>query len=127
MVKDKKIGDIVYVNGTWNTAEKCKITGFFKSCYKVHSEDNFGTFFCNPEDIYETKEEALDAYKQQSEQIKNSYKNNIKNMDELVSFCLDRMSSAGEYTDYEAMDAVRERYNELKDEMSLDYFDEYFK
>ena len=45
MVNGKENGSIVYANTTWNTAEKCEITGIFKNSYKLHSLDNSGTFF----------------------------------------------------------------------------------
>lgn len=127
MVNGKENGSIVYANTTWNTAEKCEIVGIFENSYKLHSLENCGTFFCNPQDVYETKEEAVHAYSKQLEQIKNDYKKEIGSMDSLVDFCLKKMSSAGEYTDYEAIDAVKERYAELREELDTDYFYEYCK
>ena len=127
MVKNKENGSIVYANTAWNTAEKCEIAGIFENSYKLHSLDNSGTFFCSPHDVYETVEEAVHARNKQSEQAKNNYKKEIGSMDSLVDFCLERMASAGEYTNYEAIDAVKERYAELREELDTDYFDEYCK
>ena len=58
-----KNGTIVFVNGSWNTAEKCIVASFVENessthqnVYLVNSIDNGGTFGATEDCIFDTKE-----------------------------------------------------------------------
>lgn len=111
-----KIGDIVYVNSTYITAEECEITDIIKDpvdAIQVHSMSNYGTFYARIENIFNTKEEALEAAKSKSEKLVRKYMNEIKTLKDLLQFPLDHCFNGDEYTDYEAMEAYKRRATEL--------------
>lgn len=112
-----QIGAIVYVNSTYNTAEKCKVTGYGeengKEYYKIHSIDNCGDFGALPENIYLTRDAALRGAKKASEELVCKYKSEIKNLQDLLQFPLNHCFCGDEYTDWEAIEAYKIRVKEL--------------
>jgi len=123
MSNNRKFADneIVYVNSTYNIAEKCKITKFVqkessvnKSVYALKSLDNLGSFAAIEECIFKTKEDALKAYKESSNKLIEKYKNEIKTLEDLIKFPLSHcIACAEEYTEEEAREAYEIRAKEL--------------
>jgi hypothetical protein len=82
--------------------------------YKVHSLDNGGTFAVTEECVFATKQEAHKSYLEESAKLVDKYKEEIKNLNDLLKFPLEYCISCGEeYTDYEAQKAYKIRANEL--------------
>lgn len=110
-----KIGDIVYVNGIWNVAEKCEITSERDSngVYSVHSLDSGGSFGALTDNVFPTKEDAIAAHKRKSEENIVRYKEEIKNLNDLLEFPLNNCFCGEEYTDYDAREAYKIRVKEL--------------
>ncbi len=123
MRDNRKFADneIVYVNSTYNIAEKCKITKFVqkesrvnKPVYALHSLDNLGSFAATEECIFKTKEDALKAYKESSNKLIEKYKNEIKTLEDLIKFPLSHCIACGEeYTEEEAREAYKIRAKEI--------------
>ena len=119
MNNNYKIGDIVYVNGPWNVAEKCEITseqGSRKNgdgFYSVHSLDLGGSFGAFTDNIFSTKEDAIAAHKRKSDENIAKYKEEIKNLNDLLKFPLDHCFCGEEYTDYDAIQAYKTKAFEL--------------
>lgn len=114
-----KNGDVVFVNGTWNTAEKCKITGFVekesstgKPVYTLHSLDNYGTFGATEDCIFDTKENAISAHKTAFKIKVKSYCEQIRTLSDLVRFPIDNCL-CGEDTDYAAFEAYTIKAKEI--------------
>lgn len=112
--------DVVFVNGTWNTAEKCEITGFVekesstgKPVYIVYSLDNYGTFGATEDCIFDTKENAISAYKTAFKTKVKSYCKQIKTLEDLVKFPVSHCLDGAEYTDYPALEAYEIRAKEI--------------
>lgn len=111
----------VYVNSTYNTAEKCEVVGYVEyesstgqSVYKLHSADNHGTFCATEDCIFATKEDACKAYEEASAELVERYKSEIRTLRDLLEFPLSHCLACGEeYTEYEAQKAYRIRANEL--------------
>lgn len=118
MYKFKK-DDIVFVNGAYSIAEKCKITDYIEnepeikqSAYMVHSLEIGGTFGVLEDSIFATKEEAVQDAVLKSKEQTEKYCKEIKNMDDLLKFPLDHCL-CGDYTDYEAKQAYKIRVKEI--------------
>jgi len=114
-----KIGDIVYVNTTYNIAEKCEIIDIFNDKehhyegYSVHSLKRYGTFGVRKTDAFATKKEAIDAYTTQWLERKEAFKAQMLNMKDVVNFALSQISD--EYASDGAISAIKERASELLD------------
>lgn len=112
---------IVYVNSTYNIAEKCEVIDYVeyesstgKSIYKVHSIVHKGTFGATEDCIFTTEEKARKAYEKSFEDLVKQYKDKIKTLKDLLEFPLSHCLSCGEeYIEYEAQKAYRIRANEL--------------
>lgn len=63
--------------------------------------------------LFATKEEAIAAAKQESQDWVDDYKKEITDIASLVAFPLSHTFYAEEYTDYEAIRAYKERAKEL--------------
>lgn len=123
MRDNRKFADneIVYVNSTYNIAEKCNITKLLqkeskinKAVYALHSLDNLGSFAATEECIFKTKEDALKAYKESSNKLIEKYKNEIKTLEDLIKFPLSHCIACGEeYTEEEAREAYEIRAKEI--------------
>ncbi len=122
MCDNRKFADneIVYVNSTYNIAEKCKITKFLqkdsrtnKSVYALHSLDNLGSFASVEECIFKTKEDALKAYEESFNKLVEKYKNEIRTLEDLIEFPLSHCFCGEEYTEEEAMEAYKIRAKEI--------------
>lgn len=115
-----KNGDIVFVNSTWNTAEKCEITGFVEKesstgrpVYTLHSLDNYGEFGATEDCIFDTKKDAISAYKIAFETEVKSYCEQIRTLADLVRFPIDNCLCGEEYTDYPALEAYKIKAKEI--------------
>ena len=115
-----KNGDIVFVNDAWNTAEKCEITGFVekessagKPVYIVHSLDTYGTFGVTEDCIFNTKENAISAYKTAFKIKVKSYCEQIRTIADFVRFPIDNCLCGEEYTDYAALEAYKIKAKEI--------------
>ena len=113
-------GTIVFVNGSWNTAEKCIVTNFVENessthqnVYLVNSIDTGGTFGAAEDCIFDTKEAALDADSKRRQSKIDSYKSEIKTLEDLLRFPMNHCFNGDEYTDWEAMTAYQIRAKEL--------------
>ncbi len=119
MNNNYKIGDVVYVNGPWNVAEKCKITSEWNSkkngdgAYSVRSLDLGSSFGASINNIFSTKEDAIAAYKRKSKENIAKYKAEIKNLNDLLEFPLNHCFCGEEYTDYDAIRAYKTKAFEL--------------
>ena len=119
MNNNYKIGDVVYVNGPWNVAEKCEITSERESkknggkAYSVHSLEIGGSFGVSADNIFSTEEDAITAYKRKSEENIAEYKEEIKNLNDLLKFPLNHCFCGEEYTDYDAIQAYKTKTFEL--------------
>lgn len=113
-------GSIVYVNDTYNVAEKCIIEGFYndeisisEDVYKVRSLDNGGTFGCLKSKIFYTKEEAIEAYRKEFKEEVDKYMSEINSLKDLLQFPLDHCINGEEYTDYAAKAAYCSKIKEF--------------
>lgn len=118
MLTKHKIGDIVYVNGQWNVAEKCQITEICsdsdeKEFYRVQSIDDVGTFGARDDNTFDSKEDAIAAFKNESMRHIAKYKTEIKDLKDLLEFPLNHCFNGEEYADYDAMEAYKIRAKEL--------------
>lgn len=85
-----------------------------KSQRKIILEDSFiGITHQSPDNLFATKEEAIAAAKQESQDWVDDYKKEITDIASLVAFPLSHTFYAEEYTDYEAIRAYKERAKEL--------------
>ncbi len=114
--------DIVFVNSTWNTAEKCEVTGFVKKesstgkpMYTLHSLDNQGTFAATEDCIFDTRENAISAHEAAFKIKVESYCKQIKTLEDLVRFPVHNCINGDEYTDYSALEAYKIRAKEIAD------------
>jgi len=116
-----KDNEIVYVNSTYNIAEKCKITKFVqkeskvnKPVYALHSLDNYGSFAATEECIFKTKEDAIKSYETSANKLVEKYKDEIKTLADLIKFPLSHCIACGEeYTEEEAREAYKIRAKEI--------------
>lgn len=113
-------GSIVYVNNDYNVAEKCIIEGFYndeisisEDVYKVRSLDCGGTFGSPESKIFETKEEAVEAYRKEFKEEADKYMSEIKSLKDLLQFPLDHCINGEEYTDYAAKAAYCAKMKEF--------------
>lgn len=111
-----KIDDVVYVNGAWLTADKCKIVDIEnnygenkETMYKIQSLDMGGTYGALYNQIFTTKEKAVQAAKENNERIVNAYKDEIKTLKDLLEFPIATFCSE----DYEAVRAYKEKVKEI--------------
>lgn len=121
-VRKFKDGDIVFVNSTWNTAEKCEIAGYVerervtnkKPFYVLYSLDYYGGEFSATEDcIFATEEDAISEYHKAFEDAVKSYCEQIKTLEDLVKFPIDNCINGDEYTNYPALEAYKIRSKEI--------------
>ena len=73
-------GEIVYVNSTYNVAERCEITGYAEYkpntgqfLYFVHSTELGGNFGAAADCIFKTREEAIESHQKRSKELKEKY------------------------------------------------------
>ena len=117
MSDNRKFADneIVYVNSTYNIAEKCKITKFVqkessvnKSVYALKSLDNLGSFAAIEECIFKTKEDAVKSYEEYTSKLVKKYKDEIRTLEDLVKFPLSHCIYGG--GKYMGKEGAREAY-----------------
>lgn len=135
MVKNLKIGMKIYTKEYWSDRiVKAKVTKIYEEnekktvslegLYNVDEDedtDMIGSFGALIEDIYSTKEEALNAKKEKSRKNILKYKNKLKTIDDIINFCLDTCICGDEYTNYDARIAVIERSKELGIKINTDF------
>ena len=112
-----KEGTIIYINTGVSIAEKCEILSIdskeidelmldeidnIENLYKVHSLDLLGTFYVYEKDMFMTKKEAIESYKQEYEQQVEEYLDEINSLIDLLYFPLEHCINGDENTDYAA-------------------------
>lgn len=124
-INDIKINQKVWFKETWTERIVCGFVSeitrhsdneghIIKVKGKSYLEDSFiGITHQSPDNLFVTKEEAIAAAKQESQDWVDDYKKEITDIASLVAFPLSHTFYAEEYTDYEAIRAYRERAKEL--------------
>lgn len=124
-INDIKINQKVWFKETWTERIVCGFVSeitrhsdneghIIKVKGKSYLEDSFiGITHQSPDNLFVTKEEAIAAAKQESQDWVDDYKKEITDIASLVAFPLSHTFYAEEYTDYEAIKAYRERAKEL--------------
>lgn len=113
-------GMTVYANSCWHTAEMCEIVDFIKNessthknVYKLHSLFFGGNFAITEDCVFSTRKEALDAAEKEKQTIIENYKQEIKDLNDLIRFPLKHCLYGDEYTDENAVCAYKIRAKEL--------------
>lgn len=122
MKENFKIGQKVWFLEYWSQMPKCATIVSFetikpdkeRTVAKLHWDDG-GTNSMLVEDLYSTKEELLCAEKEKSRKRIEKFKEEIKDVKDLIQFMFDNVVSTGaeEYADWDARTAVIERSKEL--------------
>lgn len=122
MKENFKIGQKVWFLEHWSQMPKCATIVSFetikpdkeRTVAKLHWDDG-GTNSMLVEDLYSTKEELLCAEKEKSRKRIEKFKEEIKDVKDLIQFMLDNVVSTGaeEYVDWDARTAAIERAKEL--------------
>jgi hypothetical protein len=124
-INDIKINQKVWFKETWTERIRCGFVSeitrhsdneghIIKVKGKSYLEDSFiGITYQSPDNLFVTKEEAIAAAKQESQDWVDDYKKEITDIASLVAFPLSHTFYAEEYTDYEAIRAYKERAKEL--------------
>lgn len=124
-INDIKINQKVWFKETWTERIVCGFVSeitrhsdneghIIKVKGKSYLEDSFiGITHQSPDNLFVTKEEAIAAAKQESQDWVDEYKKEITDIASLVAFPLSHTFYAEEYTDYEAIKAYKERAKEL--------------
>lgn len=82
--------------------------------YAVVKFSSGGVMSVPVESLHPTRQDCVNAYNECQRSLTERYKAEIKDINDLVSFCLSHtVSYAEEYTDYAARQAVIERASEL--------------
>jgi len=115
-----EINEVVYANSCWHTAEMCEIVDFIKNessthknVYKLHSLSFGGNFAITEDYVFRTRKEALDAAEKERQTIIENYKQEIKDLNDLIRFPLKHCFHGDEYTDENAVCAYKIRAKEL--------------
>jgi hypothetical protein len=122
------IGDHIWFNQPWAGPSAGTITAFRRSGYTKEMDyaeiqlNEGGMTGALLTDIYTSRKELLEANKKASAAQIAEYKNQMQDIEGLVRFMFDNAVSpdAGEYTDWDARQAVKERAKELLG-IDLDY------
>lgn len=124
-INDLKINQKVWFKESWTERIVCGFVSeitrradneehIIKVKGKSYLEDSFiGITHQLPDNLFATKEEAIAAAKQESQDWVDDYKKEITDIASLVAFPLSHTFYAEEYTDYEAIRAYKERAKEL--------------
>ncbi len=124
-INDLKINQKVWFKESWTERIVCGFVSeitrrsdneehIIKVKGKSYLEDSFiGITHQPPDNLFATKEEAIAAAKQESQDWVDDYKKEITDIASLVAFPLSHTFYAEEYTDYEAIRAYKERAKEL--------------
>lgn len=124
-INDLKINQKVWFKEAWTKRIVCGFVSeitrradneehIIKVKGKSYLEDSFiGITHQLPDNLFATKEEAIAAAKQESQDWVDDYKKEITDIASLVAFPLSHTFYAEEYTDYEAIRAYKERAKEL--------------
>lgn len=99
---------------SFETIKPDKVYTFERKVAKLHWDDG-GTNSMLVKDLYSTKEELLCAEKEKSRKRIEKFKEEIKDVKDLIQFMSDNVVSTGaeEYVDWNARTAVIERAKEL--------------
>ena len=130
--KSVKIGKKVYYQEPWSgqiiQAEIAALDEFSVMCNNIVKVNNIcrpemeksspmyisrGTGSCPINKLYENLDEIKAAIKEKYKNDIQKYKNDIKNVEDLINFPLNHCFCGEEYTDYEAVQAYKERAKEL--------------
>lgn len=124
-INDLKINQKVWFKESWTERIVCGFVSeitrradneehIIKVKGKSYLEDSFiGITHQSPDNLFATKEEAIAAAKQESQDWVDDYKKEITDIASLVAFPLSHTFYAEEYTDYEVIRAYKERAKEL--------------
>lgn len=121
-----KIGDNIYFENidtglaSGTIVDICEYknisTNKIDKMFMVHDNTNLGTIGVKTDKIWKTKDEAKTAIKLEHERVVKAYKDEISDINALIKFMYDNnVSTAEEYTDWDARQAARERTKELLD------------
>lgn len=125
-MKKFEIGQKVWFLEYWSKMPKCativsfetiepdKVYKFERKVAKLHWDEG-GTNSMLVDNLYSTKEELLCAEKEKSRKRIEKFKEEIKDVKDLIQFMFDNVVSTGaeEYADWDARTAVIERSKEL--------------
>ena len=125
--KDIPIGTKVYLEEYWTGRivkakivdfeiykgkDYAKLEGLF-DCDDDEDTDTIGSFGGALENLYLTKEEAINSLNDKNNKEVEEYKETIKSIEDLVVFCLDNcVANAEEYTNWNARRAAIEKAKE---------------
>lgn len=129
--KDTPIGTKVYTIESWserivkakieeicvenieNGRTYAKLKGLY-DCDNDEDTDAYGSWGCFLENLYLTKEEVLIARDEENKKEILKYKSQIKDINDLINFCLSHCIANGEeYTNWNARKAVIEKAKEF--------------
>jgi len=117
MTKKFNIGETVYFvdsfgidTGKIKSVQKTKDTNGCVVFYTIDTK--LGEIKCIDQDIFETFGKATMAKVNRSKQKRKNYESKITNIPELLSFMISQMHCE-EYTDYEAIEASKNKIKEL--------------
>ena len=125
-MKNFEIGQKVWFSEPWSkmpknativsfeTIEPDKVYKFERKVAKLHWDEG-GINSMLVDNLYSTKEEVLCAEKEKSRKRIEKFKEEIKDVKDLIQFMFDNVVSTGaeEYVDWDARTAVIERSKEL--------------
>lgn len=114
------VGQIVYVNYHYYTADKCEIANFVenessthKPVYKLHSLDLLGTYSATEDAIFDSYEKAVEAYNDEFNKRVNNYCSEINTLEDLIKFPINHCICGDEDVEYEARQAYLIRAKDL--------------
>lgn len=117
------VGDKVWFESTWSGVVSGVITEIRSEkdrktdkpvLWVMVESDELGNTGARLENCYASEDECLAAAEAESKALIKSYKESIKDINDLVSFMYNNtVSTAEEYTNWEARTAVKERVKEL--------------
>jgi len=121
--KEFNINEEVWCFNAWGTIDEgiiseIRLTQSDLKYYKIQLTSG-GSYYAVPMDMFKSYGAALHEKARRSKEKTNKYKTDIKTLKDLLNFCICHMHSE-EYTDYEAIQAVKEWSKEI---LSIDLED----
>lgn len=114
MITNAKIGQTIWFKERWSgMPTEAKITAMYDTHAATHLTHG-GTMNIRFADMFATKNELMQAMRDESNRNVAKAKDSIQTVEDLVRYMYDHVvAHAEEYTDYDARRAVRERAKEL--------------
>lgn len=118
MVKNLKVGDIVWYKERWSgNCLRAKVVRLIYDKEKLYAQlhwDIYGTNIIPCEHLYMNMDEAIKGSKEETAKRISDYKNEISDINSLVTFMYRHYVTESEDSpDYEARQAVKEKAKEL--------------